>query len=77
MPIWRKEEFLVAIVDIIVSGATLAAGKWVAPQMMDIALWAVGSFQIVAGILITHFATERQAERLQAVVREVARVARQ
>ena len=73
VPIWRKGEFLTAIVDIIVSGATLAAGKWLAPDLMDVALWAVGSFQIIAGILVTHFATERQAARFAAVVRELRR----
>lgn len=71
VPIWRKKEFLTVIVDIVVSGVTLAAGKWLAPDLMDVALWAVGAFQALAAILVTHYATERQAERLQAFVKSL------
>lgn len=75
--IWRNRKFVTVIVDIIISGATLAAGKWLAPDLMDVALWAVGSFQAIAGVLIVEFTSQERGAQLAAFARSVEAAVRE
>ena len=69
--IWRNKKVLTVLVDIVISGATLAVGKWVAPDMQDIALWAVGAFQALTAVLIVEFAIQEHREMLAQVSRDI------
>jgi len=70
--IWKDRRFWTVVVDGLASGATLLVGRFVAPDYMEIALWAVGFYQSVAATLIGFFTVERRVSELRAEIRSFA-----
>jgi len=69
--IWKDRRFWTVVIDGLVSGATLLIGRFVAPDYMEIALWAVGFYQSVAATLIGFYTVDHKVEEVRAVQRGI------
>ena len=72
--LWKDRRFWTVVVDGLASGATLVVGKFVAPDYMEIALWAVAFYQSVAACLIGILTAEAKAAAVEAkLTRQIMR----
>ena len=56
--IWKSNAFWTVVVDLVVSAALYFGGKYAGPAVFEDIKWGIGALQIVAAMLIAHFATE-------------------
>ena len=70
--IWQDKRFWTVLVDGLASGATLAIGRFVTPDYMELALWAIAFYQSIAATLIGFYTVERKVNEVQAEVRAFA-----
>ena len=70
----KDRRFWTVIIDGLASGATLAVGHFVAPDYMELALWAVGFYQAVAGTVIAILTAEAKVAAVEAkLARQIMR----
>lgn len=70
--IWKSEEFLVILIDLIVSVALYFGAKYLAPEAFEDVKWLIIALQPIALFLIAWFTAERAVKRVRAVIEHLA-----